>query len=174
MIIYPEALEHAAFLLDHLKGEMTTSLNFKFLTKSPLAVTIVQSFRAKISHSVHTSFDFLIWCIKIIFRSFVKKKLHDYKQNFHKQTLLNWKNYKLSHKHGCIFFWKIFIFPRSCFMRCFQNSKTSSKFLLQIRIFLKKLKKICKKWGKNTKIKANEQKNRKKLHMLKDILQKIA
>ena len=84
MIIYPEALEHAAFLLDHLKGEMTTSLNFKFLTKSPLAVTIVQSFWAKISHSVHTSFDFLI-CTKIIFRSFVKKKLHEFSQaNFAK------------------------------------------------------------------------------------------
>ena len=30
--------------------------------------------------------------------------------------------------HGCIFFWKILIFPLSRFMRCFQNPKTSSKF----------------------------------------------
>ena len=30
--------------------------------------------------------------------------------------------------HGCIFFWKILIFPKSHFMRCFWNSKTSSKF----------------------------------------------
>ena len=36
--------------------------------------------------------------------------------------------------HGCIFFWKILIFPKSCFMRCFQNSKTSSKFELQIKV----------------------------------------
>ena len=61
-------------------------------------------------------------------------------------------------RHGCIFFWKILIFPKSRFMRCFQNSKTSSNFELQIRIFSKKLRKICKKWGKNTKIKDNEQK----------------
>ena len=31
-------------------------------------------------------------------------------------------------EHGCLFFWKILIFPKSLFICSFRNSKTSSKF----------------------------------------------
>ena len=61
-------------------------------------------------------------------------------------------------EHGCIFFWKILIFPKPVLCVVFEILKLPENFSPKLGYFQKKMRKICKKWGKITKIKDSEQK----------------
>ena len=60
--------------------------------------------------------------------------------------------------HGCIFFWKILIFPKPVLCVVFDILKLPENFSPKLGYFQEKMRKICKKWGKTTKIKDSEQK----------------